>query len=96
METVESKLAAIWVKTRPLMLERVALLETLTAAAMTAEMRVEAIGVAHKLAGSLGMFGFHEGTRIAREVEVLLEGDGVVDRPRVSELVRELRGTVFA
>ncbi len=32
---------------------------------------------AHKLAGSLGSFGFNEGSRLAREIEQLLEGEAI-------------------
>ncbi|MBD0263931.1 MAG: response regulator [Tolypothrix sp. T3-bin4] len=32
---------------------------------------------AHKMAGSLGSFGFHEGSRLAREIEELLESEAI-------------------
>jgi HPt (histidine-containing phosphotransfer) domain-containing protein len=92
-------LASMWVKNRPLMMERMEKMERVSAAldagTLAPEMRAEALGLAHKLAGSLGMFGFDEGTRIARELEMLLEVQDAVDAERVGELVRELRGKVF-
>ena len=50
---------------------------------------------AHKLAGSLGMYGYDEGTRIAREIEVLLGGEATPDAARLGDLVAELRRAVF-
>ena len=58
--------------------------------------REEAGGAAHKLAGSLGMYGYVEGTRIAREIEVLLlDEDRTRDLSRLGELAAELRQTIF-
>jgi HPt (histidine-containing phosphotransfer) domain-containing protein len=94
-----SLLAAIWLRSRPLVEERMALLERAAvgaaAGALTEELRKEAGGVAHKLAGSLGMYGYGEGTRIARQIEVLLVGDGTPDAARLGSLVAELRRAVF-
>lgn len=55
-------------------------------------MRRGAADTAHKLAGSLGMFGYPKGTEVAREIEQLLESDAVVDAGLLRELVVELRG----
>ena len=69
-------LAKLWVKIQPLVEERLAALDQAAAAAaagtLADELRKEAAGDAHKLAGSLGMYGYDEGTRVARELEVLL------------------------
>ena len=54
-------------------------------------MRRGAMDTAHKLAGSLGMFGYPLGTELAREIEQMLEYDGVVDAGMLRELVIELR-----
>jgi HPt (histidine-containing phosphotransfer) domain-containing protein len=54
-------------------------------------MRRGATDTAHKLAGSLGMFGYPRGTDIAREIEHLLESEGLVDAGLLRELVVELR-----
>lgn len=93
-----SLLAAIWLRSRPLVEERLALLERAAvgaaAGALTEELRKEAGGVAHKLAGSLGMYGYDEGTRTAREMEVLL-GEAAPDAARLGILVAELRRAVF-
>ncbi len=93
-----SLLAALWMRNRPLVEERLALLDRAAAQAaagtLSAELREEATHTAHKLAGSLGMYGYGEGTRIAREIEVLL-GDAAPDATRLGALVAELRQAVF-
>jgi HPt (histidine-containing phosphotransfer) domain-containing protein len=93
-----SLLAAIWLRSRPLVEERMALLERAATGAaaggLTQELRKEAGGVAHKLAGSLGMYGYDEGTLIARQIEVLL-GETAPDAARLGSLVAELRRAVF-
>jgi HPt (histidine-containing phosphotransfer) domain-containing protein len=91
-------LAALWLRNRPLIEERLALLDRATAAAVTGslseDLREEASHTAHKLAGSLGMYGYDEGTRIAREIEVLL-GKDAPDAAGLGTLVAELRNAVF-
>jgi HPt (histidine-containing phosphotransfer) domain-containing protein len=91
-------LATLWVRIRPLVEERLATLDqaaTAAAAGTLADgLRVEAGSSAHKLAGSLGMYGYDEGTRIARELEVLL-GGAKPDAVRLGGLIAELRGAVF-
>jgi HPt (histidine-containing phosphotransfer) domain-containing protein len=83
-------LAALWQKNQPLMLERLALLDR-AAANPTPELRAEAIAVAHKLAGTLGMIGFPEGTTLAREIEMSLEGEG----GDIAPLAAKLRAMLF-
>jgi HPt (histidine-containing phosphotransfer) domain-containing protein len=91
-------LATLWVKIRPLVEERLATLDKAAAAAsagtLAEDLRKEAASSAHKLAGSLGMYGYDEGTRVARELEVLL-GGAKPDAARLSALIAELRAAVF-
>jgi HPt (histidine-containing phosphotransfer) domain-containing protein len=91
-------LATLWVKIRPLVEERLATLDKAAAAASAGtpaeDLRKEAASSAHKLAGSLGMYGYDEGTRVARELEVLL-GGAKPDAARLSALIAELRAAVF-
>jgi HPt (histidine-containing phosphotransfer) domain-containing protein len=91
-------LAKLWVKIRPIVEERLATLDKAAAAAsagaLGGDLRAEAAGNAHKLAGSLGMYGYNEGTRVARELELLLEG-AKPDAVRLRALVAELRKVVF-
>ena len=94
-----SLLAALWLRNLPLVEERLALLDRATAAIadgrLTEELREEASHTAHKLAGSLGMYGYDEGTRIAREIEVLLAAEATPDAARLGDMVGELRRAVF-
>jgi HPt (histidine-containing phosphotransfer) domain-containing protein len=91
-------LAKLWVKIQPLVEQRLATLDQAAAAAtvgtLSGDLRREAAGNAHKLAGSLGMYGYDEGTRVARELELLL-GEAAPDPARLSSLIAELRTAVF-
>jgi HPt (histidine-containing phosphotransfer) domain-containing protein len=92
-------LAGLWVRVRPIVEERLVALDRAAAAANDGSLpdaqRAEAASAAHKLAGSLGMYGYDEGTRVARAIEVLLDR-GAPDAVRLSALVAELRGTIPA
>jgi DNA-binding response OmpR family regulator len=71
----------IWSKFKDLAFQRLADLENLAVAAveknLTDELRQQAKNSAHKLAGSLGCFGFPEGSRIAKQIEQLLSHDRI-------------------
>jgi HPt (histidine-containing phosphotransfer) domain-containing protein len=91
-------IADLWRKNQPQIRERIASLETTAAAAangsLTPAQRNDAQSLSHKLAGSLGMFGYPEGTRIARALEDAFH----VERPDpvlLAALVRDLRATLF-
>ncbi len=76
-ETTKKLIAGIWRRNRTQVLARLELLEG-TATAVAAEkltpiLLEEALSTSHKLAGSLGMFGFGEGTQLARVLEEQLE-----------------------
>ena len=70
-------LASLWLRNRPLIEERLSQLDRAAMAAasgdLSVEMREEAADTAHKLAGSLGMYGYDQGTRLARQIELLLD-----------------------
>jgi HPt (histidine-containing phosphotransfer) domain-containing protein len=93
-EKMAAHLAALWQKNQPVMLERMAVLERAAAAGagLSPELRAEATAVAHKFAGTLGMFGRPEGTAIARELEVLLESGGT---DKIAGLVTQLQVLLF-
>ena len=89
---------AIFEKNRAEIDRRITTLEKTVAALLARDLddalRTSAEHDAHKLAGSLGMFGFPTGSKLAREVaEVLRAGSGpaVSDAPRLAGLVGELR-----
>ena len=102
MSEIEDKTAALlaqlWVKNRPIVEERLATLDRASAAAVSGglndELRKEAAQAAHKLAGALGMYGYDEGTRIAREIDALLSSE-MPGAARLGELIAELRAAVF-
>ena len=97
-EKTAALLASLWLRNRPLVEERLATLDRAASHAAAGELeedlREEAADTAHKLAGSLGMYGYDEGTRIAREIEVLL-GKDAPDAAGLGTLVAELRNAVF-
>jgi HPt (histidine-containing phosphotransfer) domain-containing protein len=97
-ETTQALLARVWLRVRPLVDERLVTLDQAAAAAsmgaLDEDLHKEAADSAHKLAGSLGMYGYDEGTRIAREIEVLL-GETAPDAVLLNGLIAELRRVLF-
>lgn len=69
-------LARLWTKFLPEIEARVELVQlaaqALVAGNLPDAQRIEAHGAAHKLAGTLGTFGLHRGTELAREAELML------------------------
>jgi HPt (histidine-containing phosphotransfer) domain-containing protein len=95
---VPSPAARVWAQFRDLIFERMATVEAAVAgvrgATLTPEVRQKAVLEAHRLAGSLGMFGLPEGTRLAREIEHLLDETAALapETPRrLTELAAGLR-----
>jgi HPt (histidine-containing phosphotransfer) domain-containing protein len=90
-------IASLWERNRGQVEERLNLLERAAAAnsqgEMGEELRNAARGIAHKLAGSLGMFGFPVGSEIARQLELLLE-HADPDPEALTELTAQLRGSL--
>jgi HPt (histidine-containing phosphotransfer) domain-containing protein len=91
-------LTAIWERGLPRLRERLLELDAVASAAMvgslTAERRELAANTAHQLAGSLGMFGYTQGTETARAIEVMLEADGALDAAKLAKLSTTLRGSL--
>lgn len=58
---------------------------------LTEDVRGSAASTAHKMAGSLGMFGYQRGTDIARQLEQLLESGTAPDGNRLTSLAEQLR-----
>src|SRR5262249_59393747 len=75
-QQVRAALARIWERSRGTVLDRVVVLEQAAVAllegALGEALREQAEREAHKLAGSLGTFGFAHGSRLAGEMERLL------------------------
>ncbi|MEO1523136.1 MAG: response regulator [Cyanobacteria bacterium J06633_2] len=95
---IAAAVAKAWETYRDTMQERLSVLEA-TAAALDmgklgTDLQQAGRSHAHKLAGSLGCFGFSEGSRFARELEHLLQLEIPLSNhhaSRVSTLVRNLR-----
>ncbi|NJL23207.1 MAG: Hpt domain-containing protein [Leptolyngbyaceae cyanobacterium SM1_3_5] len=72
-------LRKIWQRTKSVSFERVQFLEQaiaqLRSGSLDEAQRQKASQTAHKLAGSLGTFGFEEGSRFAHQLEALLESE---------------------
>ena len=88
-------LATVWEQYRPAMLERVGLIEravgALTAGELDEELRAEARGAAHTLAGSVGTFGFVGASRAASALEVVLTDPARAQVSALSALVVAVR-----
>ena len=70
---IDNVLAQLWQKNLPTVRERLDLLDKFGAAASSGKLdeptRIEALSIAHKLAGSLGMYGYQQGTEVASKME---------------------------
>ena len=87
-------LASIWQRNLPIVRERLDALNGIAAQADTgslpADLRREGADIAHKLAGSLGMFGYLQGTEVARALEIILDAEGPMLDGSVQQLTAEL------
>jgi diguanylate cyclase (GGDEF)-like protein len=92
------QIAAIWERSQQKLSNRVTTIEATTAALLQDSLDTEIVNRgyqdAHKLAGSLGMFGFHFGSHLASQIEQLLQiGVSLTTEQKLnlSELVVALR-----
>ena len=95
---IKAAVAKAWEKHRGTMQERLSILEAtavaLKSGQLSAELQQAGQTQAHKLAGSLGCFGFVEGSRLARELEHLLQLNRPLEEQqasRVFTLIQSLR-----
>ncbi len=94
-EKTKALLADLWRRNRTTIEDRLATLDRAAAAAtLPAELHAAALDVAHKLSGSLGMFGFEQGTLLARELEQVLDC-AYPDSARIGEVARQLRAMLL-
>ncbi|MBE9046933.1 response regulator [Pleurocapsales cyanobacterium LEGE 10410] len=88
----------VWSKFKDLAFQRLADLENLVVALVeaqvTEELQTQAKNSAHKLAGSLGCFGFPEGSKIARQIEKMLWNQPIkqADIEQIIKLTKSLHG----
>lgn len=93
-------LANLWERSVPMLHERLDILDQAALEAVSGNLseisRIEALNIAHKLSGTLGMFGRHQGTEIAREMEQLLSAPmPAAALSRLITLAARLRQTLF-
>jgi HPt (histidine-containing phosphotransfer) domain-containing protein len=92
---INALLANLWERNQPLLHERLDALDLIAAEAaagqMTETSRKNGLDIAHKLSGSLGMFGYDRGTEIAREIEQILTSPTPETMANLSVLATDLR-----
>ncbi|MBE9048222.1 response regulator [Pleurocapsales cyanobacterium LEGE 10410] len=86
---------AVWQRVKNKLDSRVAAIARATDAILNDnledELRQQAITAAHKLAGSLGMFDVDEGSRLAKEIQQILQCDRPLNRQQKQRLPKLLR-----
>ncbi len=92
-------LARLWTKFLPEIDRRLVVVESavqaMCAGALSDELREDAHQAAHKLAGTLGTFGLHRGTELARNAELVLEGDApLAGNSELTAWIAELRALI--
>lgn len=97
---IDALLASIWERNLPTLYERLDKLDRIAeeaASGKLTEMKCEeASNIAHKLAGTLGMFGYHQGTEIARQIEQILGSFTPELSNRLTSLITDLRKVIPA
>ena len=90
-------IAELWQRHLPTLKERLDTLDRIaaTAAALSEADREQAVSIAHKFAGSLGMYGYQRGTEIAMQLEALYRTPPVSQPQLLAPLTRELRLSIF-
>lgn len=88
-------IAGVWDRSQAKLQQRLTVIEQAVAALqqgqLREELRQQALQAAHKLSGSLGMFGLAEGSRLAQSLEQLLSEAQVGLTSGCSQLVSALR-----
>ncbi|WP_348269184.1 Hpt domain-containing protein [Edaphobacter paludis] len=96
---IDVLLRSMWERHLPTLYERLDLLDRAASEAasgtMSETLRAQAFEVAHKLSGSLGMFGYHHGTEIARQMEQILKTLTSDSHSDLTSLTTELRQTLL-
>ncbi len=90
-----NNITQIWSQFRDLAFERLAVLEMVAASPgqLSDELQESARSSAHKLAGSLGSFGFSEGSKIAKQIEILLDRNPIeqTELKQITRLTKSLK-----
>ncbi|MDV2992933.1 MAG: Regulator of RpoS [Chroococcidiopsis sp. SAG 2025] len=87
---VQSRTAKVWERHKDKIVAQVAVLgqaaRALVQNELTPQLRQQAHAEAHKLAGSLGIFGLMAGTHLARELELLLHPDIMLETAQSQQI----------
>lgn len=96
---IDVLLKSMWERHLPTLYERLDLLDRAASEAasgtMSKTLRAQAFDIAHKLSGSLGMFGYQHGTEIARQIEQILKTSSEDSYGDLTSLTIELRQTLL-
>ena len=99
-DKIDDILARLWRKNLPTIRERLDLMDKFGAAAASLTLdeptRIEALGIAHKLAGSLGMYGYQQGTEVASKIERILKSPTPETLATLQTLAADLRKSLAA
>ena len=91
----QALLKQLWKQHKGTIFERLELLESVSAAALTMgeSAREDARSAAHKLAGALGTFGYKQGTEWARASELIFSNAeiGVAEQQELIDNARNIR-----
>ena len=94
-DEIDNVVATLWKKNLPTLRERLDLLDQVGKAAAKGKLeepvRLEALRIAHKLAGSLGMYGYQQGTEVASKMEKILKTPTPETLATIHALATELR-----
>jgi len=94
-DELQEKLQNLWKKALPLMLRRLNSIErahkAIVGGALNDAMKAEAAQEAHKLAGSLGVFGLSGGSESALEIERILSSTDRLSTNDVANLGEHLQ-----
>jgi HPt (histidine-containing phosphotransfer) domain-containing protein len=91
---IAARLDEIWRRSRPTVLERMTVLrsacEALALNLADADARTHGREAAHKLSGTLGVFGLPQGTQLASSIEDLLLASDLLTREDLASLRNQI------
>ena len=99
-DQMDDLLLQLWQKNLPAIRERLDLLDKFGSAAVSGSLeehtRLQALSIAHKLAGSLGMYGYQQGTEVAAKIERILKSPTPEKLVTLRALAADLRKSLAA
>jgi HPt (histidine-containing phosphotransfer) domain-containing protein len=99
-DQIDDLLLQLWQKNLPTIRQRLELMDQFGSAAVSGSLeehtRIEALNIAHKLAGSLGMYGYQKGTEVASKMERILKSPTPETLVTLRALAADLRKSLAA